>query len=411
MVHAVLPALHVDFRRRLYGHRQFASLGGLFCVQSVHPRGRRSADSAHRVLRPDQRPAEQAHALEHALPEGRRRADRDQLLPVVVVLVEADRIADIVVERGHGLLPQPPVAEDEVGLQQDDLRRLAPERLFQLVVGVLDALRRNAAVVPGEAAAFPELHAPLQPRIDPEVVDRKAGPILEPLRRKAEARVQLLQQIIQPAQLLPHPRLRLFLRAGEELEPVDADEGPVRRLLHHDGRQHAALRLADGVGSFKREAVFEEQHADTDARDKADEAYQRVQITAAQTEHHPQRAAQKDQRADHDEHAQHESGRGGRARLRAELARCERHDERAQHQAQDLRAQILHLRGAVQAERARDVPLKAGDAEAHVGGVSQRGQRQGRDSDDDAGQNHEPVSFFHDILSFLFWHFAIFIIE
>jgi len=198
------------------------------------------------------------------------------------------------------------------------------------------------------------------------------------------------------------------LGAGEEDR---GDDQQKQQQPRHDGRQHATLRLADGVSSFERKAVFEEQHADTDARDKADEAYQRVQITAAQTEHHPQRAAQKDQRADHDEHAQHESGRGGRARLRAELARCERHDERAQHQAQDLRAQILHLRGAVQAERARDVPLKAGDAEAHVGGVSQRGQRQGRDSDDDAGQNHEPVSFFHDILSFLFWHFAIFIIE
>ena len=56
---------------------------------------------------------------------------------------------------------------------------------------------------------------------------------------------------------------------------------------------------------------------------------------------------------------------------RTELAK-QRAAERAEHEANDLRADILHLCRAVQAHRAGNIAQKARDAEAHVRGVAER---------------------------------------
>ena len=56
---------------------------------------------------------------------------------------------------------------------------------------------------------------------------------------------------------------------------------------------------------------------------------------------------------------------------RLELLARNAHDERAEHEANDLRADILHLCRAVQAHRAGNIAQKARDAEAHVRGVAE----------------------------------------
>ena len=66
----------------------------------------------------------------------------------------------------------------------------------------------------------------------------------------------------------------------------------------------------------------------------------------------------------------------------------------------------------MQTDSARDITLKAGDAEAHVGRVAERRQHKCRDADDNAGQNDEQILFFHvlfpPILSNRFRLFSIF---
>ena len=121
---------------------------------------------------------------------------------------------------------------------------------------------------------------------------------------------------------------------------------------------------------------------------------QSVGIAAGQTEHHAQRAAEEGLRADHDERAEDKAARGRGAGLCAELLRADGHDERAEHEADDLRADILHLSGAVEAERACDIAQEARDAEAHVGRVSEMRQQDSGQTDDRAGHNDPPTDLF-----------------
>jgi len=163
----------------------------------------------------------------------------------------------------------------------------------------------------------------------------------------------------------------------------------------HDDGQHAALAVAHGVGPLEREAVFQELDADEDAQREARQAHHSVQVAAAHTQHHAQRAAQEGQRADHDKRAQNKAGGGGRAGLGPEFLSGHGHDERTQHQADDLGPDVLHLGRAVHAHRAGDVPEEAGDAEAHIGRVAQVGQHHGGQTDHRTGDDHDPSDFFH----------------
>jgi hypothetical protein len=42
-----------------------------------------------------------------------------------------------------------------------------------------------------------------------------------------------------------------------------------------------------------------------------------------------------------------------------------------------------------------DIPEEAGDAEAHIGGVAEDGQQNRCQTNSTAGQNNEPIYFFH----------------
>ena len=169
---------------------------------------------------------------------------------------------------------------------------------------------------------------------------------------------------------------------------------------HHNG-QHAALPLLVLIGPAQGEALFQKHNADADADGKADKAHQGVQVAAAQPQHHPQGAAQEGQRADHHKAAQHKPhGRGGTGPC-PELPGGHGHDEGAQHQADDLRAEVLHLGSAVKSAGACNVPQEAGDAEAHVGGVAQQGQGNGRQAHGYTGGNDDDVFFLHRIIPLL----------
>ena len=189
---------------------------------------------------------------------------------------------------------------------------------------------------------------------------------------------------------------RRVLRAGACLAELEDDGDRQEQQQddrHTDGEDDALER--DGViGALEREAPLQEQRTGKDTGAEAGQTDQSVGIAAGQTEHHAQRAAEEGQRADHDERAEDKAERGRGAGLCAELLRADGHDERAEHEADDLRADILHLSGAVEAERACDIAQEARDAEAHVGRVSEMRQQDSGQTDDRAGHNDPPTDLF-----------------
>ena len=199
-----------------------------------------------------------------------------------------------------------------------------------------------------------------------------------------------------------------FFRELEE--GGDSDEQD-QQAGHHSGEDRAVERLG-GVVALEREALADEDRAEEDTGSKTGKTDDCVEIAAGQTQDHAQRAAQKGQRADHDESAEHEpQGRRGTG-LGFPFLRGDGHQEAAEDQTDDLRTDILHLGCRMQTDSARDITLKAGDAEAHVGRVAERRQHKCRDADDNAGQNDEQILFFHvlfpPILSNRFRLFSIF---
>ena len=72
----------------------------------------------------------------------------------------------------------------------------------------------------------------------------------------------------------------------------------------------------------------------------------------------------------------------------------------AQHDADDLGTHVLDFARTVETQGTGNVPLKAGDAEAHVLGVADSGQHQRGNAHHNTGQNDQsvafqPVFFFH----------------
>ena len=166
---------------------------------------------------------------------------------------------------------------------------------------------------------------------------------------------------------------------------------------HHHGK-HAALSLADLMRASQREALLQEHDADADTGGKADKSHQRVEVAAAQTQNHPQGAAQEGQCADHHKSAQHEPQRRRGAGPCPKLLRGQRHDKGTQHQTDDLGTDILHFGGTVKPAGAGDVPQEAGNAEAHVGRVPQQRQHNGRKAHCRAGGKNDDGFFFHKFL-------------
>ena len=168
----------------------------------------------------------------------------------------------------------------------------------------------------------------------------------------------------------------------------------------HDSGQYRAVERLGGVVPLKREALADEDRAKEDTGGEAGQTDNGVQIAASQTEHHAQRAAEEGQRADHDECAEHKAERRRRTGSCFPFLRGQRHQEAAEHKADDLWADILNFGSRMQTDSACNVALKARDAEAHVGRVAERRQHECRDADDNTGQNDEQIFFFF-MFSFL----------
>ena len=186
-----------------------------------------------------------------------------------------------------------------------------------------------------------------------------------------------------------------------------------RKQHQHNDRQHEALGLFGLVGTTQVEALLQEHGAHSSADDEAQQTHEGVEVTAAHTQQHTQRAAQKHQCTDHHQRTHGEAGGGRGAGLCAELLADERHDAGAEDDADDLGADILHHGSTVQPQSAGDVPLEAGNAEAHVLGIAQCLQQQSGNAHHDARDDHEPVFFeksFHgsDFLSyFLYFYYKM----
>ena len=97
--------------------------------------------------------------------------------------------------------------------------------------------------------------------------------------------------------------------------------------------------------------------------------------------------------ANHDGEAQYESGQRGAAALGGEFLAHQAHDKGAQHQADDLRPDILDDLRPVHTYAAGDIPQEAGDAEAHVFRVAKGHQRHGDDAHHQPGQNDQAMLF------------------
>ena len=162
-----------------------------------------------------------------------------------------------------------------------------------------------------------------------------------------------------------------------------------------DGRQHSALCLGSVVSALQGETGIQEPGADEDTHSEADGGGQSIQITACQTQDHTQGTAQEHQGTDHHQRAQYKADSGGGTGLGPELPGGNAHDKGTHDQTYDLGTDILHHSSTVHTAGAYDVPKEAGNAEAHVGGVAKGGQQDGCQTDSAAGQNNEPVYFFH----------------
>ena len=177
---------------------------------------------------------------------------------------------------------------------------------------------------------------------------------------------------------------------------------------YHSG-QHAALGHVRLIRTLEGEALLQARNADENADDETGKADERVEVAAAETEHHAQRAAEEGQRADDDERTEHKTHRGGRARAGLEFLARNAHNERAEHETDDLGADILHLCGAVQAAGARNIAQKAGNTESHIRRVAERRQNERSKAHSGTGSDDAQMYFFHFLnspISFFDTHLA-----
>ena len=168
--------------------------------------------------------------------------------------------------------------------------------------------------------------------------------------------------------------------------------------------QHEQQRQADRqgdcfggghlIGALQGEAFVKEEDTAQDAAGKSDQTDNGVEVAAADTQNHAQRAAEEGQRADHDESAQKEAGDRSRTALRRKLLADQRHSQRASDKADDFGTEILYSTGGMQLGSSGDVAQKAGDAEAHVFRVAEQNQRDSDQTDDRSGDDNAGVSLF-----------------
>ena len=196
---------------------------------------------------------------------------------------------------------------------------------------------------------------------------------------------------------------RAAFGGGEE---GNTDKGEDKTEGEHNG-EGEALNLALLIGPAEGEAILEEKRTEQDAEDEADQTDDGVQVAAADADNHAQRAAEEDQRADHNSRAEGEAEDGRTAALRLKLLADKGHEHRADNDTDDLGTEVLYNARLMQLGCAGDVAQEASDTEAHIFGVAKRSQYNCGGADEKSAEHDEPVAleeifFFHTILSFCF---------
>ena len=170
---------------------------------------------------------------------------------------------------------------------------------------------------------------------------------------------------------------------------------------HESDRESEPFQLALLIRTVQGEALFQRDRADYNTDNESEETDDRVQVAAADTDHHAERAAEEYQRADHDQCAEHETGERGRTALRLPFFRDECHDHGTDHQTDDFRTVVLNDTRTVESHRTADIAKEAGDTEAHVLRVSELGQQNCCRADYETGQDDHSVILQETVL-FLF---------
>ncbi len=130
-----------------------------------------------------------------------------------------------------------------------------------------------------------------------------------------------------------------------------------------------------GVGAFQGEALVQEVDTNKDTGCEANQCDNSIKVTAADSQHHTQWAAEEDQSAYHYESCNDETGAWSRAALRGELFAYQRHCHSADYQTNDLRTEVLYYSSSMELGCTCNIAQEAGDTEAHVARVAQFNQQ------------------------------------
>ncbi len=192
---------------------------------------------------------------------------------------------------------------------------------------------------------------------------------------------------------------RPLLAEGEEMRFEDGEEQEEDEEEGH----HPSGGGGNAPGAAQSEAPAQKQYSKEGAEGHSGQSGKPVEISARKPEKGPYGAAEEDESADHEEHPEEEANDRRGASSRSELPEGERGDESAQQKSQDLRSQVLNNFRSVQSERPGDIPVKASYTDAHIGGISQLGERCGeraeRKSSEDNSKSWRP-DLLHLILTF-----------
>ena len=146
-------------------------------------------------------------------------------------------------------------------------------------------------------------------------------------------------------------------------------------------------------GSAEGEALIQEKYTCQNADGKTGKTNDCIKVAACNSETHTQGAAKEHQSANHNTEAQHKADNGSGAATGLELLLCQRNDECAEGNADNLRSDILHNGGGVELHSACGIADEASNAKAHVCGVAKQGEHNGNNAHEDTGNDKKEFVF------------------
>lgn len=165
-------------------------------------------------------------------------------------------------------------------------------------------------------------------------------------------------------------------------EEIEGEQAEHQQGENKTGQTALSCISAKGV------ALTEEKRAAENADKKTGKAEEGVAVAAGKAQDGAPGAAEKDQRAHGRHDAENEADQRGGTAAGLEFTGGKGSHQSSQDKAHDLGPQILNHSGAVQAESAGCVALKAGNADTHVAGVAELLQADGQCADHRADDNN-----------------------